>query len=202
MKRILFLIILLTAATTVVRAQWFDLSENQGRCGAGAHAGLAGWNTTYSRFGWGAHLQIYGVYLDYMIGQPEHRYYTPYAGEGRTQYQDSEVFLANAGYQLPVLPWLRLMPLVGYCQTNEGITDISKIHEDYSDEAVVDSYHPYKVTLGTRRHRLNAGVGLFVQPCRWFEVYAVGSLHALYGGISISLDAFAEKRTTPTVPIP
>ena len=38
------------------------------------------------------------------------------------------------------------------------------------------------------------GAGIFVQPAEWLEVYVVGSFHALYGGISINLAAFAEHR--------
>ena len=174
-------------------AGWFDLSENKGRCGLGVNMGFVGWNTRYCDFGWGPSINVNGVYLDFLKGGPAHEQSKVRQGEGHL-FNDSTAVLANVGYQLPIFPWLRVMPLVGYCQTDAGVTDVSKSYYEQFAYAGGKSYHPYKVTPGTRRHYINIGAGVFVQPAAWLEVYVVGSFHALYGGISINLAAFAEHR--------
>lgn len=192
MKKFLFLLAGMMTVATAAQAQWFDFSENKGRCGLGLHLGLAGWNADYSHFGWGPSLTIGGVYLDFIEGGPEHKHYAEFQTESPL-FNDSTTFLFNVGYQFPIRPWLRVMPLIGYCQTNAGITDTSRFVADYHNGARISRYHPYTVTPGSRRHNLNVGIGVFVQPFRWAEFYAVGSLHALYGGISINLAAFVDN---------
>ena len=191
MKRCI-LIILLTASVMNAYAEWFELSENKGRCGLGINMGFVGWNTRYGDFGWGPSINVNGVYLDFLKGGPAHEHYKGQQVE-KNLFNDSTVVLANVGYQLPIFPWLRVMPLVGYCQTDAGVTDVSKTYDEHFAYAV-HHYHPYNVTPGTRRHHINIGAGIFVQPAEWLEVYVVGSFHALYGGISINLAAFAEHR--------
>ena len=159
----------------------------------GVHVGLAGWNTEYSAFGRGLSLQVGGVYLDFLEGGPAHKHSTEYRLDDDPMWNDSTTILFNVGYQFPVLPWLRVMPILGYCQTNAGVTDVSRTSYDYYNQALLDHYHPYYITPGTRRHHVNFGLGAFVQPCRWVEIYAVGSLHALYGGISVNLNAFIKE---------
>ena len=192
MKRCVLTTLLMVLAMNA-NAGWFDLSENKGRCGLGVNMGFVGWNTRYGDFGWGPSINVNGVYLDFLSGGPAHEHSKVRQGEGHL-FNDSTAFLANVGYQLPIFPWLRVMPLVGYCQTDAGVTDVSKTYGQHFGYAVTNSYHPYIVTPGTRRHYINFGVGVFVQPVQWLEVYAVGSLHALYGGISINLGAFAKHK--------
>jgi hypothetical protein len=98
-------------------------------------------------------------------------------------------FHINAGYQIPVLKWLRIMPMVGYCQTNAGLTDATTVNVDVN-ENTTSIFHDYDVTSGTRKHHFNFGAGLFIKPIRWIEIYAIGSRYAIYGGISINLDSF------------
>lgn len=193
MKKFYILSVVLIAVTMNTQAQWFDFSENKGRCALGIHAGLAGWNAEYRTIGWGASIQIGGVYLDYLDGGPAHRRSADYRADDDPLWNDSTAFVFNVGYQLPVLPWLRVMPIVGYCQTDAGVTDVSRTYTDYSNNALIDWYHPYHITPGTRRHHVNLGLGVFVQPCRWVEFYTVGSFHALYGGVSVNLNAFIKK---------
>lgn len=173
------------------RAGWFDLSENKGRCGLGVNVGLVGLNTCYGDLGWGPSIHVGGVYLDFLKGGPAHEHQKAYSPEGPL-YNDSTAVLANVGYQLPIFPWLRLMPLIGYCRTDAGITDVSKTHSDRLADTETHS-HPYSVTPGTVRRSVNFGVGIFVQPLCWMEVQAIVSRHALYGGISINLCAFVEQ---------
>ena len=110
-----------------------------------------------------------------------------------TKWNDHVAFCINAGYQIPILRWLRLMPLIGYAQTNDGITDASvtiwEIDEDSSD-----TYHPYKVTRGSRSHYFNYGGGLSIQPCKWFSINLIATNNALYGGVGVDLITIARTR--------
>ena len=86
------------------------------------------------------------------------------------------------------------MPLLGYAQTNDGITDASETIFDYDEDSGVSTYHPYKVTPGSRQHYFNYGGGLSIQPCKWFSINLVGTRHAIYGGIGIDIIAIAQSR--------
>ena len=168
----------------------FDFPLNTKRLEAGFNAGQAGSFSEYARFGMGANILAGGVYLDFIHADPQHRF------DGHisdTQWNDTEAFSINAGYQIPVLSWLRIMPLVGYAQTNEGITDGSSWKESAGDDYSSSWYHSYKVTPGTRAHYFNYGGGLSIQPCKWFSINLIGTCHAIYGGIGFDILSFARR---------
>ena len=189
MKKNIILVALLMAFAFNANAQWFDFSQNNERAGVGFQLGAAGWNSEYSDFGFGASINIYGVYVDFLQGGPEHKYDNHVTS---TLYEDSVAFHINLGYQIPVLPWLRITPLVGYHQTNAGLTDATTVNIDVDDDHSARIFHDYDVTPGTRKHHFNFGCGLFIQPLQWFEIYFIGSRYALYGGISINLTNFSD----------
>lgn len=167
--------------------QWFNFSNNKEHLSIGLHGGSQAFSTEYADFGMGMSLQAYGVYVDFLAYGPAHRHDNHV---NNTQWQDSASTSVNLGYQIPVLPWLRVMPLVGYMQTNYGLTDASTVNVS-SDEYSATIYHDYNVQH--RDHYFNFGVGLFVKPIRYIDVYAVASRYAIYGGISINLDAFFDE---------
>ena len=171
------------------QSHWFNFANNKDRFGVGFNCGLVGWHTEFSDFGAGASINVMGVYLDYMQAGPKYKYDNHVID---ALYEDSVAFVINAGYQIPVLPWLRVMPMVGYCQTNNGYTDATTVNVEVDDDHSARIYHDYYVAAGSRRHHFNFGAGLFVQPIRWLEIYAVGSMNALYGGISINLGAMKD----------
>ena len=166
-------------------AQAFDLSSNNGRFELGFNAGKIGTSTPYARFGNGINVMAYGVYVDFNIANPQHRYDNHYSD---TKWEDDEVLMFNAGYQIPVTSWLRVMPLVGYVQTNEGLTDASTIN--VTDDTSRTFYHSYKVTPGTREHYFNCGGGISVQPLKWFSLNFIYTRYGIYGGFGINLAAF------------
>lgn len=183
------IIVALMAMVMSANAQWFDFSNNKDHYEVGFNCGLVGWNTEFSGFGAGASINVMGVYLDYLQTGPMYKYDNHVVD---ALYDDSVAFVINAGYQIPVLPWLRVMPMVGYCQTNNGYTDAMTVNIEVDDDHDARIYHDYYVAAGSRRHHFNVGVGLFVQPIRWLEIYAIGSMNALYGGISINLGALKD----------
>lgn len=186
MKKTLIVAALL-AAGMGAHAQWFDFSTNKNHLDIGFTLGEVAPFTEYSDFGAGVSLSAYGVYIDFVSAGPEHKYDNHVTN---TLYNDSSAFVIDAGYQIPVLPWLRVMPLVGYGQTNYGITDASTVNVE-TNENTSSVYHDYTVTAGSRKHYFNFGAGLVVQPLRWLNIYGVYTRKAIYGGLSINLGAFA-----------
>ena len=159
------------------------------RIEAGINLGQVASFSSYARLTLGANILVKGFYLDYLSSSPEHRY----SPASDTKWNDHKALCINAGYQFPILKWLRVMPLVGYAQTNDGITDASKTYWEYDEYSSGTDYHPYKVTPGSRLHYFNYGGGLSIQPCKWFSINAVATRHAIYGGIGINLLALAQR---------
>ena len=168
----------------------FDFTFNARRLEMGLTAGQSAAFSDYARFGMGAYILANGIYLDFLRAEPQHRY------DGRvsdTKWNDNQSFCINAGFQVPIFRWLRLMPLVGYAQTNDGLTDGSTIIESADAESTT-WYHKYSVTPGSRNHYFNFGGGLSVQPCKWFSIHFVMSRHAIYGGIGLDIVSIAQYR--------
>lgn len=188
MKRILATIILIAFGTGAFAQGMFDFSQNSRRFEIGLNLGQAGSFSPRADFGVGVSLALAGFYLDCLVAEPQHKF--DHTVSNRT-WNDTEAFCINAGYQIPIFSWLRIMPLVGYAQTNEGVTDGSSLNWSYSDSSTT-FYHQYTVTPGSRIHSFNYGGGLSVQPCRWLSINAVATRCALYGGIAINLFGFGE----------
>lgn len=189
MKKILILATILFVAMTG-RAQWFDFSNNSERAGIGFHLGQMGMHTDYTDFGGGFSVNVLGVYFDFSKAGPEHKFDNHVTN---TLYNDSVAWSINLGYQIPVLPWLRLVPVVGYCQTNAGLTDATTVNVDVDSDHNASIYHDYDVTEGTRQHYFNFGLGLSVSPIKWIDLYFFGTNHSMYGGISLNLGAFSSN---------
>ena len=199
MKRLLIIIALVAVAVSA-QAQavygevgkeykLFDFQLNARRLEFGVNAGQAGSFSPYARFAMGGNMLINGIYVDFLVADPEHKY----ASSSDTKWNDHVAFCINAGYQIPLLKWLRLMPVIGYAQTNDGITDASVSYWDVDDTSS-STYHPYKVTPGSRSHYINYGGGLSIQPCKWFSINLIGTAHAIYGGVGIDLMTIIRER--------
>lgn len=186
MKKLAIIVVLVLSVVNA-RAQYFDFASNSGRVEVGLALGQPGFSTEYARFGLGASVVAWGVQVDFLIADPQHRYTNTISD---TTWNDTMAFCINAGYQIPVLKWLRLAPLAGYTQTNYGVTDGTSVSYDYDDGSW---YHPYKVTPGSRTHYFNYGGGLSIQPCKWFSINAVATRYAIYGAIVLNLTAFAAR---------
>lgn len=186
MKRLLIIAALVAVAFSA-NAQVFDFSNNNNRYEFGLTLGQAGSFTQYADFGMGLSAMVWGGYIDFIKSDAQHKYDNHVSD---TTWNDTEAFSINLGYQIPILRWLRVMPLVGYSQTNEGITDGSTVNISSSENSGT-MYHDYDVTPGSRKHYFSYGAGLSVQPLRWFSINAVVTSKAIYGGISLNFLAFA-----------
>ena len=185
MKKLIIIVALLAMAFSA-SAQVFDFSSNSGRVEAGFNIGQVGSTTNYAQIGIGVNVLFSGIYLDFMHAGPQHKYDHTVSN---TKWDDNVAMCTNIGYQIPILNWLRVMPLVGYAQTNEGVTDGSSLHISYGDSSRT-FYHSYEVTPGSRTHYFNFGGGISIQPCKWFSINGVYTRYGIYGGIGINLAAF------------
>lgn len=169
----------------------FDFKVNATRLEAGLTAGQVGSFTDRARFGLGAYVMYNGFYLDFINADPQHKYNGHLSEE---LYNDNCAFSIQAGYQIPVVKWLRIMPIAGYTQTNEGITDGKSLNYNYDEDGLSSWYHDYTVTPGSRLHYFNYGGGLSIQPCKWFSINLIASRYALYGGIGLDIITLAKIR--------
>lgn len=187
--KIILFAVLLAFVGNSANAQFFNLASNKDRLTVGFQLGEAGWHTDYAGFGWGVSASIVGVYVDFLLSGPQHQ---NDKHVNNILWQDDEAFTINVGYQIPVLPWLRIAPIIGYSQTNYGITDMSTVNihvnEGSTRGSIYHDYYPQK-----RFHEFNYGGGLFIQPFKYVEIYGVYTVRSLYGGISLNLTAMAEK---------
>ena len=167
----------------------FDFSLNASRLEMGINLGQAGSFSDYARFAVGANLLYNGFYLDFILADPEHKHYS---GITDTKWNDTCAFSLNFGYQIPIVDWLRVMPLIGYAQTNDGVTDGSSLHLSTGDTTTT-WYHDYEVTPGSRKHYFNFGGGFSVQPWEWFSINLIVTRHAIYGGIGFNVLEFAMR---------
>ena len=185
MKKTILTILFISLAIGA-NAQMFDFADNLRRFEVGLNVGQVGTSTPYAGIGVGANLVLSGFHLDFVIDGPDHKYDNHV---NNATYDDCESFVINAGYQIPIFRWLRIIPIAGYCQTNEGVTDASTVniqHNEYSSSI----YHDYYVIPGSRRHYFNYGGGISIQPLKWFSINAICTKYAIYGGISIDMLSF------------
>lgn len=201
MKRIVTLLVVLfctarllaqTAGGGFIEKEYhlFDFTFNASRLEGGVTAGLVGSFTDRTRFGMGGYVLYNGFYIDFLNAEPQHKFH---AYETDERWNDNAAFSIHAGYQIPVVKWLRIMPIIGYTQTNEGITDGTTVNMGTGDETA-SWYHDYTVTPGSRLHYFNYGGGLSIQPCKWFSINLIASRYAIYGGIGLDVMSFINKR--------
>lgn len=186
--KIILFAVLLAFVGNSANAQLFDLASNKDRLTVGFQLGSAGVNTDYGGFAWGVSASLVGVYFDFLIASPQHQ---NDKHVNNILWQDDEAFTINLGYQIPVLPWLRIAPIIGYSQTNYGITDMSTVNIERGEYSS-SIYHDYYIQK--RFHEFNYGAGLFLQPFRYIELYGVYTARSIYGGISLNLTALADKK--------
>jgi hypothetical protein len=79
------------------------------------------------------------------------------------------------------------MPLAGYVQTSEGLTDGSTLNIGGVYQS--SFYHNFNVTPGSRVHYFNFGGGLSIQPLSWLSINGIFTRYAIYGGVGINLMA-------------
>lgn len=182
LKKSILLFAIATLLAIPSKAQFMDFSQNNGRVFMGLQLGAAGVHTEYPGFAGGFSFTICGFYADFLISPPRYEDDNHIVDE---LWKDDKAFTVNIGYQIPILPWLRIAPIIGYCQTNWGYVDASTINLHVDSDGTTTNHHDYDVE--ERFHYFNYGGGVFVNPVEPLELYAIYTNHAIYGGLSIDL---------------
>lgn len=183
MKKVALLAVLFSLITFSAKAQWFDFSNNNSvsigfNAGAvGYHLGNKGLNTDYLGVGFGASVTLQGAYIDFIYQSPEHRYSSLV---GVDDWNDHTALSINVGYQIPVLHWLYVTPMIGYSNETTGLTLANQITAEHSE--IVHKYERDHIY-----NHFNYGIGLTVKPLEWLGIGGVATSHALYGNISLYL---------------
>lgn len=182
--------IILFAALAAVglssKAQLFDLSNNSERFAVCVNLGQAGFGTEYSGFGFGAGVSLFGVYVDCLINPPSHQYDTKVTDR---LVPDQKAITINFGYQIPILHWLRIAPIIGYSQTSYGYVDYSTVNVEVDSQSSTGRIrHDYKAT--EEFDEFNFGGAIFIQPIPNVELGFVGTRRAIYGSIGFAINSF------------
>lgn len=184
MKKVALFVVLFTMMTFSAKAQWFDFSNNH-RASIGLNLGVVGYDFTsqgldknIANFGFGANVSVAGVYVDFIYQNPEHRWDRKVTQQ---EYPDQTALTINLGYQIPVLSWLYVTPLIGYSNETWGRTLGNSIGVDSESHSIYHDYERDRID-----NHFNYGVGLMFRPIEAFEIGAVATSHALYGTISVS----------------
>ena len=194
MKKSILIAAVLLLAVGSAKAQWFDFSNNQ-RASIGFNLGVVGYDLTshgddknvtgfdknIAGFGTGVNLSFMGLYLDFIYQSPEHRWDRKVT---QAEYDDHTALAINVGYQVPVLSWLFVTPVVGYSNETWGKTLGNSIGVDSESHSI---YHDYKRT--DIKNHFNYGLGLMFRPVDFLEIGAMATSHAIYGTISYSASA-------------
>ena len=187
MKKSILIAAVLLLAVGSAKAQWFDFSNNQ-RASIGFNLGVVGYDLTsqgieknVAGFGTGVNLSFMGLYLDFIYQSPEHRWDRKVT---QAEYDDHTAIAINVGYQVPVLPWLFVTPVIGYSNETWGKTLGNSIGVDSENHRI---YHDYKRT--DIENHFNYGLGLMFRPADFIEIGAMATSHAIYGTISYSASA-------------
>ena len=185
MKKVTLFAVLFSMLTISAKAQWFDFSQNLTNASIGFNAGVVGYHfngqidKTYADLGFGVNVSLLGCYIDFIYQSPEHMWDRTITMD---EYSDQTALTINVGYQIPVLPWLNLTPLIGYSNETYGRTLGNSIGVDTENHSI---YHDY-VRDGIFNH-FNYGAGLSVKPISWLEIGGVCTAHAVYGNLSVNL---------------
>ena len=167
------------------KAQMFDFRQNLSDATFGVNVGVVGYHfngqidKTYAGLGAGISVSLLGVYMDFIYQRPEHRWDRLVT---EAEYDDHTALTINVGYKIPVTPWLRLIPMIGYSNETTGKTIGNSIGVDTDSGSI---YHDYE-RENTYNH-FNYGAGLSVKPISWLEIGGVCTAHAVYGNVTVNL---------------
>ncbi len=191
MKKTVFILAAMMAVAMSANAQWFDFRNNVHRYEIGINLGVAGLGTQFHDFGFGASLSAWGVYLDFVSAGPMYKYDNHVNVGIAAMVPDSTATSISLGYQIPVLSWLRIMPIIGHTHVTSGYTDFSTVNVEVNENSG-QMYHDY-VKVGPARHYWHFGGGLVISPVKWVSIYGVYTTHAAYGGLSFNLGALMDE---------
>lgn len=121
-----------------------------------------------------ATITCYGVYLD-IGGWP-----TSHGSDVRVdKWDDEHCFAFHVGYQLPVLNWLKITPLIGYYNHESGYTDGSKW-------TVTKSGIKNKFVALDKLNGVDFGGNIQIS-IKWFNILGTFTTNMWYAGIGFNV---------------
>ena len=114
--RILLVVLLVCFYYSPVFAlKWPKTNKN---IAAGVMYGNICANDDISQDAWGFNAQIYGFYCDLLLKPRNHG-----NDVAIDRWKEKEALSYHFGYQIPILEYVRFIPVVGYSRVKTGITD-------------------------------------------------------------------------------
>lgn len=173
MKKTLLLIIVLSSVVWSSQAQKATISEvNNRHYEIGVQLGSVGIGRDLTLFGFGINATIWGVYIDFLLNGAEH-----HSSKKVGHWNDNQGVVLHIGYQLPITKHFRIIPMIGYGEVNEGVTDGYNYNIDENGV-----HNSYKATWRDKGVDVGASA---VFHFGMLNIYATGSLWSVYGGLGI-----------------
>ncbi|MBR6083078.1 MAG: hypothetical protein IKP62_09155 [Salinivirgaceae bacterium] len=123
----------------------------------------------------GVSMSLYGFYFDCLCKPLFHG-----SSTGVEKWDDSFGFTLHAGYQIPIVDWLRIIPEIGYFSVSEGTTDGSKYSVDK------DGIHN-KYTADWKDKGLDYGAVMVLHFFDCFNIDFAVTRNTMYGGLGFGI---------------
>ena len=115
MKKTICIIILIVVCFPLNAKKWFDTNKN---ISFGLLYGTVCAKEELSQHAWGFNSMLYGFYFDLLIKGRSH------GGDVAVgKWKDKEADSFHFGYQIPIIEYVRIVPIIGYSSVKTGMTD-------------------------------------------------------------------------------
>lgn len=179
MKKIFLAMVILLGSVTANAQNWFPVADvNAHHFGFGIQGGSLGMGKEVTRAAFGANFLAYGIYLDCLYASPQHR-----SDPKMAVWDDNSGFSIHLGYQVPILEWLRIIPIIGYAEVSKGTTDGTDYNYEYSTSShrwIINN----KYTKTWKDGGFDAGGSLVVNVGP-VNIFVTGTMCSVYGGIGV-----------------
>ena len=115
MKKMLCLLIFILSSSVLHSKKWFETNYN---ISLGIMYGNVGACGEPSETAWGINLQIFGLYFDCLVKPRNHG-----NDVAIDKWKETEAITYHFGYQIPIVQYIRVIPVIGYSSVKTGITD-------------------------------------------------------------------------------
>lgn len=172
MKKTILLIALLLG-TLQAHAQLFPIADvNNNHYEIGFQGGVIGLGKELTLAGFGINATIWGAYIDFLLNGAQHA-----SSKEVGEWRDNQGIAIHVGYQIPITRYVRIIPLVGYGEINEGITNGYKYSVDKNG-----IHNSYKADW--RHGGFDAGGSVCVN-IGFVSFYVTGTIWSVSGGVGI-----------------
>lgn len=140
----------------------------------GLLGGCMGYADNLAMGAFGMNTTVKGFYADFLVLPRAHANDTNVG-----KWDDKQCFGFHAGYQIPIVKALRIVPMVGYSHVSEGTTDGSSWN--VGNSGIVNSYRPK-----TKNNGFDYGA-MVVVNIKKVNIDIAVTRHAIFGGVAMEL---------------